>query len=119
MRETARAWKEDRKSWLIAHQASSCPHPGIRRPVRVLNLRTCEQTTPLPECRLHAWGDSLEKYATWMEQAGSNGVQRYEFGPMIHKGVEYSIARTPAPDVWKRQSRISGRIRSGQTEAQL
>ena len=68
---------------------------------------------------MHAWGDSLEKYATWMEQAGSNGVQRYEFGPMIHKGVEYSIARTLAPDVWKRQSRISGRIRSGQTEAQL
>jgi hypothetical protein len=38
---------------------------------------------------------------------------------MIHKGVEYSIARTLAPGVWKWQFRIGGRIRSGQTEAQL
>ena len=38
---------------------------------------------------------------------------------MIHKGVEYSIARTLAPGVWKWQFRIGSLVKSGRTEARL
>src|SRR6202022_442354 len=69
------------RSEVLANRASGIWLPSPWNPAACScsessHLRT---NSPLPERRLHACGDSLEKYATWMEQAGSNGVQRYEF----------------------------------------
>jgi len=38
---------------------------------------------------------------------------------MLHKGVEYTVATTATPDVWKWQFRIDGQVKSGKTETRL
>jgi hypothetical protein len=38
---------------------------------------------------------------------------------MLHKGVEYTIATTATPGVWKWQFRIDGQVKSGKTETKL
>ena len=38
---------------------------------------------------------------------------------MLHKGVEYTVATTATPGVWKWQFRIEGQVKSGKTETRL
>jgi hypothetical protein len=38
---------------------------------------------------------------------------------MLHKGVEYTVATTATPGVWKWQFRIDGQVKSGRTETRL
>jgi hypothetical protein len=38
---------------------------------------------------------------------------------MLHKGVEYTVATTATPGVWKWQFWIDGRVKSGKTETKL
>jgi hypothetical protein len=38
---------------------------------------------------------------------------------MLHKGVEYTVATTATPGVWKWQFRIDGQVKSGKTETKL
>jgi hypothetical protein len=38
---------------------------------------------------------------------------------MNHKGVEYSLARSETPGIWKWQFRIGHLLKSGTTEARL
>jgi hypothetical protein len=38
---------------------------------------------------------------------------------MMHKGVEYSVALSAPPDVWKWQFRIGDIVRSGKTETRI
>jgi hypothetical protein len=38
---------------------------------------------------------------------------------MLHKGVEYTVATTATPGVWKWQFRIEGQVKSGKTETKL
>ena len=38
---------------------------------------------------------------------------------MLHKGVEYTVAATAIPGVWKWQFRIDGQVKSGKTETKL
>ena len=39
--------------------------------------------------------------------------------PMNHRGVEFTVASTPTPGVWKWQFQLEGRIRSGKTETRI
>ena len=56
-----------------------------------------------------------------MEQRCSRGVDPSECGgiSMIHKGVEYSIARTEISGIWKWQFRFGDLVKTGKTEARL
>jgi hypothetical protein len=38
---------------------------------------------------------------------------------MVHKGIEYSVALSAAPDVWKWQFRIGDTVKSGTTETRI
>jgi hypothetical protein len=38
---------------------------------------------------------------------------------MLHRGVEYTVAATATPGVWKWQFRIGGQVKSGKTETKL
>ena len=38
---------------------------------------------------------------------------------MNHKGVEYTLARSETPGIWKWQFRIGNLVKSGTTEARL
>jgi hypothetical protein len=38
---------------------------------------------------------------------------------MMHKGVEYSVALSAPPDVWKWQFRIGDIVKSGKTETRI
>jgi hypothetical protein len=39
--------------------------------------------------------------------------------PMNHKGVEYVIAATATPGIWKWQFRIGDQIKTGKTETRI
>jgi hypothetical protein len=56
-----------------------------------------------------------------MELCGSTAVVAVECGEisMNHKGVEYTLARSETPGIWKWQFRIGDLVRSGKTEARL
>jgi hypothetical protein len=50
--------------------------------------------------------------------------QRVSFGrvpmnPMNHKGVDYSLALTETPGIWKWQFRIRGEVKTGRTETRI
>jgi hypothetical protein len=38
---------------------------------------------------------------------------------MIHKGIEYTLAMTSTPGIWKWQFRIGDAFKSGKTETRL
>lgn len=38
---------------------------------------------------------------------------------MIHKGIQYSIAATDEPDIWRWQFEIGDAVRSGKTQTRL
>lgn len=38
---------------------------------------------------------------------------------MMHKGVEYLIAPTTTPGIWKWQFRIGGQVKTGRTETRI
>ena len=38
---------------------------------------------------------------------------------MVHKGIEYSVALSAPPDVWKWQFRIGDIVKSGKTETRI
>jgi len=38
---------------------------------------------------------------------------------MVHKGIEYSVALTAAPGVWKWQFQIGDTVKSGKTETNI
>jgi hypothetical protein len=38
---------------------------------------------------------------------------------MMHKGVEYMIAPTTTPGIWKWQFRIGDRVKTGRTETRI
>jgi hypothetical protein len=38
---------------------------------------------------------------------------------MVHKGVEYTVAPTATPDVWKWQFQIGDQIKTGRTETRI
>lgn len=38
---------------------------------------------------------------------------------MMHKGVEYMVAPTTTPGIWKRQFRIGDRVKTGKTETRI
>jgi hypothetical protein len=38
---------------------------------------------------------------------------------MNHRGVEYSLALTTVPGIWKWQFRIGGEVKSGRTETRI
>ena len=39
--------------------------------------------------------------------------------PMNHKGVDYSLALTETPGIWKWQFRIDGEVKTGRTETRI
>ncbi len=39
--------------------------------------------------------------------------------PMIHKGIEYSVAATVEPDVWQWRFQIGESVRTGRTKTRL
>ena len=56
-----------------------------------------------------------------MELSARRGVyvgEPWRF-PMNHKGVEYTIAMTAVPGVWKWQFRIGDTVKSGRTETRI
>jgi hypothetical protein len=56
-----------------------------------------------------------------MELFGSTsvGTSGMWSAPMNHKDVEYSLARSETPGIWKWQFRIGYLVKSGRTEARL
>ncbi len=38
---------------------------------------------------------------------------------MNYRGIEYSIAVTPTPGIWKWQFRIGGEVKTGKTETRI
>jgi hypothetical protein len=38
---------------------------------------------------------------------------------MIHKGIEYTVALTAAPSIWKWQFRIGDTVKTGKTETKI
>jgi hypothetical protein len=46
------------------------------------------------------------------------GEELREF-PMIRKGVEYTLATTATPGVWKWQFQIGNEVRTGKTETRI
>jgi hypothetical protein len=38
---------------------------------------------------------------------------------MVHKGVEYMVAPTATPDVWKWQFQIGDQVKTGRTETRI
>jgi hypothetical protein len=38
---------------------------------------------------------------------------------MVHKGVDYTIALTTTPGIWKWQFRIGEKVRTGKTETRI
>jgi hypothetical protein len=38
---------------------------------------------------------------------------------MNHKGVEYTVAMTATPDIWKWQFRIGDAVKTGKTETRI
>jgi hypothetical protein len=39
--------------------------------------------------------------------------------PMIYRGVEYSVAMTTTPGIWKWQFRIGDELKTGKTETKI
>jgi hypothetical protein len=38
---------------------------------------------------------------------------------MVHKGIEYTVALTAIPSVWKWQFRIGDQVKTGRTETRI
>jgi hypothetical protein len=45
--------------------------------------------------------------------------QSWRTFPMTHKGIDYTVALTTTPGVWKWQFRIGEKLNSGKTETRI